>query len=51
MIAVAYTGGFFSEVSGVSRSNGLMTARITLVATCVNKRPRLTPPSLGKSIA
>ena len=27
-------GGFFSDVSGVSRSNGLMTARITLVATC-----------------
>ena len=34
MIAVAYAGGFFSDVSGVSRSNGLMTARITLVATC-----------------
>src|ERR1700686_5216396 len=33
MIAVAYDGGFFSDVSGVSRSNGLMTARITLVAT------------------
>ncbi len=32
MIAVAYDGGFFSDVSGVSRSNGLMTARITLVA-------------------
>src|SRR5713101_4424218 len=32
MIAVAYAGGFFSDVSGVSRSNGLMTARITLVA-------------------
>src|SRR6266404_8099323 len=30
----AYDGGFFSDVSGVSRSNGLMTARITLVATC-----------------
>src|SRR6266850_1131935 len=26
MIAVAYDGGFFSDVSGVSRSNGLMTA-------------------------
>jgi len=25
---VAYDGGFFSDVSGVSRSNGLMTARI-----------------------
>jgi hypothetical protein len=34
MIAVAYAGGCFSDVSGVSRSNGLMTARITLVATC-----------------
>src|SRR5213078_2454565 len=34
MIVVAYAGGFFSDVSGVSRSNGLMTARITLVATC-----------------
>ena len=34
MIAVAYAGGLFSGVSGVSRSNGLMTARITLVATC-----------------
>src|ERR1700694_4327184 len=34
MIAVAYAGGLFSDVSGVSRSNGLMTARITLVATC-----------------
>jgi hypothetical protein len=34
MIAVAYAGGFFSDVSGVSRSNGLMTAQITLVATC-----------------
>jgi hypothetical protein len=33
MIAVAYAGGF-SDVSGMSRSNGLMTARITLVATC-----------------
>jgi hypothetical protein len=32
MIAVAYAG--FSDVSGMSRSNGLMTARITLVATC-----------------
>jgi hypothetical protein len=31
MIAVAYAGGLFSGVSGVSRSNGLMTARITLV--------------------
>ncbi len=29
---MAYDGGFFSDVSGVSRSNGLMTARITLVA-------------------
>ena len=34
MIAVAYAGGLSSGVSGVSRSNGLMTARITLVATC-----------------
>src|SRR6478672_9366950 len=34
MIAVAYAGGCFSDVSGVSRSNGLMTARITLAATC-----------------
>jgi hypothetical protein len=34
MIAGAYAGGLFSDVSGVSRSNGLMTARITLVATC-----------------
>src|SRR5450631_639484 len=34
MIAVAYDSGLFSDVSGVSRSNGLMTARITLVATC-----------------
>src|SRR4030088_1559784 len=30
-------GGFFSDVSGVSRSNGLMTARITLVATCAER--------------
>jgi len=37
MIAVAYAGGFFSDVSGVSRSNGLMTARITLVATCAER--------------
>src|ERR1017187_9736034 len=29
-----YAGGLFSDRSGVSRSNGLMTARITLVATC-----------------
>ena len=29
-----YAGGLFSDLSGVSRSNGLMTARITLVATC-----------------
>jgi hypothetical protein len=35
MIAVAYAGGLFSGVSGVSRSNGLMTARITLVAIVV----------------
>jgi hypothetical protein len=34
MIAVAYAVGLFSGVSGVSRSNGLITARITLVATC-----------------
>ena len=34
MIGEAYAGGFFSDVSGVSRSSGLMTARITLVATC-----------------
>jgi len=27
-----YDGGFFSDVSGVRRSNGLMNARITLVA-------------------
>ena len=33
MIAVAYAGGLFSGVSGVSRSNRLMTVRITLVAT------------------
>jgi len=32
MIAVAYDGGFFSDVSGVSRSNGLMTARISAAA-------------------
>jgi hypothetical protein len=37
MIAVAYAGGLFSGVSGVSRSNGLMTARITLVATCASR--------------
>jgi hypothetical protein len=34
MIAVAYVGGLSSGVRSVSRSNGLMTARITLVATC-----------------
>jgi hypothetical protein len=34
MIAVAYVGGLSSGLSGVSRSNGLITARIALVATC-----------------
>ena len=29
-----YAGGLLSDRSGVSRSNGLMTERITLVATC-----------------
>ena len=33
-IAVGMPGGLSSGVSGVSRSSRLMTARITLVATC-----------------
>jgi len=40
---VAYDGGFFSDVSGVSRSNGLMTARNHVGGYLRVERGRIEP--------